>query len=110
LNQGLNLPNLCSHDPTDRFSLARIVPVLEIAVAVALRTARAFNPTVHPAPSPISHSRLPAEVDRRGSLPHIGELWPYSLIVAPHPPDAWGRVSFLTIPLTLLLVDLSGWA
>ena len=69
LNQGFNFPNLCSHDPTDRFSLARMEPVLEIAVAVALRTARAFSPTVHPASAPISYRRLPAGVTGAGLYP-----------------------------------------
>jgi hypothetical protein len=44
-------------------------PVLEIAVAVALRTARAFSPTVHPAPAPISYRRLPAGVTGAGLCP-----------------------------------------
>jgi hypothetical protein len=33
LNQGSNLPDLCAHDHTGRFGLARVEPVLEIAVA-----------------------------------------------------------------------------
>ena len=69
LNQGFDFPNLCSHDPTDRFSLARMEPVLEIAVVVALRTARAFSATMHPAPAPVSYRRLPAGMTGAGLCP-----------------------------------------
>jgi hypothetical protein len=69
LNQGSNLLNLCPHDPTDSFGLARVKPELEIAVAVAPRTARAISPAVHPAPAPSPYSRLPAGVTGAGLGP-----------------------------------------
>src|ERR1035437_8224531 len=39
--------------------------------------------------------------DRRGSLPHIDGLWLNSPVAALYPPDAWGRGSFLAIPLSV---------
>jgi len=69
LNQGFNFPNLCAHDPTDRFGLARVEPVLEISVPVARRAARAFSPTMHSAPGPSPYSRLPAGVPSAGLGP-----------------------------------------
>jgi hypothetical protein len=64
LNEAFKLSNLCPHDVTDRFGLVRPEPVLEIAVAIARRAARAFSPTVHPTPAPIPYCRLPAGATR----------------------------------------------
>ena len=69
LNQGLNLPNLFSHDPTDRFGLARVEPAPEVSVPLASRTARTFGATVHATPASTSHSRLPAGVTGTGLRP-----------------------------------------
>jgi hypothetical protein len=60
LNQDFNFPNLCSHGSTDRFSLVRIVPMLEIPVALATRSSRAFGAPVHAAPCPSPDSGLQA--------------------------------------------------
>jgi hypothetical protein len=60
LNQGSNLPNFRSHDPTDRFGLARVEPVLEPSVALARRATRAFGATVHTTPAPFVLYLYPA--------------------------------------------------
>jgi len=49
LSEALKLSNLCSHDPTGRFSFMRMELVFKVAVAVAPTAAGAFGPTVHPA-------------------------------------------------------------
>ena len=74
LNQGFNFPNLCSHDPTDRFSLARIEPVLEIAVAVALEDRPSLWPRRASGTAPISYRRLPAGVTGAGLCPTSGSF------------------------------------
>jgi hypothetical protein len=51
LNQRLDLPNLRPHIPTDPGGLARIVPVLEISVAIAPRATRTSSAAVHTASS-----------------------------------------------------------
>ena len=62
----LSSRSLARIDVADRFGLVRVEPVPEIAVAIARRTARAFGPTVHPAPVPIPYSRLPTGVTAAG--------------------------------------------
>jgi hypothetical protein len=76
MNQSFNLPNLCSHDPPGRFGLARVEPVFEISIAVALRAARASSPTVHSAPAASPYKPPAGRDGQRGSLPRIGWLWP----------------------------------
>jgi hypothetical protein len=69
LNQGLNLPNLFSHDPTDRFGLARVEPVLEPSVALARRATGAFGATVHTTPATTPYGRLSAGATGAGLCP-----------------------------------------
>jgi len=49
-------------------------PVLEIAVAVAPRTSRAFSSTVHSTTAPIPYCRLPAGVTGAGLGPTSGSF------------------------------------
>jgi hypothetical protein len=69
LNQGFNLPNVFLHDLTNCFGLARVEPVLEIPVAIAAGTARAFGPSVHSTSTATLYSRLPARVTSAGLCP-----------------------------------------
>ena len=68
-NDGLYLPYFGSHRSAVPFGLARMEPVLEIAVAVAPRAARALGPAVHSAPCPSPDGRLPAGVPSSGLCP-----------------------------------------
>jgi hypothetical protein len=68
LNESSNLPNLCSHDPTDRLVLACVEAVFKISVAVAPRTGT-FRPSMHSATAPIHYSRLLAGVTSSGLCP-----------------------------------------
>ena len=52
-----------------------------------------------PLPLPVYRGR------RLESAPHTGGLWPNSRAAARYRPDAWGRVSFLTTPLSIV----AGW-
>jgi predicted methyltransferase len=69
LNQGLNLPNLFSHDPTDRFGVTRVEPVLEPSVALARRATGAFGATVHATPATTPYGRPPAGMTGAGLCP-----------------------------------------
>ena len=79
LNKGFDLPNLGSHDFTARPSF---------------EPHRAFGAGSDPSAG---------SWGRRGSLLNDDGLSPIRRVGAQHPPDAWGRVSFLATPLSLSL-------
>jgi hypothetical protein len=72
LNEGFKLPNFCSRDPAECFGPARIFPPFEIAIALSRRATRAFRPTVHSAPVPTPHSRLPTRMTGAASIARRG--------------------------------------
>src|SRR6202043_2970181 len=69
LNEGSDLPYLCSHNPTGRFGLARVEPELKLAVAIAPRPSGTLGPTVHPTPAPSPRCRPPAGLTGPGLCP-----------------------------------------
>src|SRR4029077_6926101 len=97
-------PNLVSHGLAQVHALATPAPMPEIAVALAPRSARASCPSVHAAACPTCYRCLSTGVTGsrpRSPAPSFGQI---REAVVRCQPDVWGRVSFLTTPLSI-----AGW-